>query len=786
MKIKAIDILAFGKHKNLHLEFPDGFTLFYGPNECGKTTLMAFIKMMFYGNTGKSSDIDKNPRKKYRPWNSDIMAGSITFAKGGRCYRLEREFKASNSADKITLIDLDTNEILPLSGSGDIGEKFFSLTDGAFERSIFIGEPQFTAKNEAADGEINSKLSVNVLSGEDDASFETVQGRLKASREELLSKSGKIGRLDKAITVLSELNERIRIATETEKSAEELKKQISLKEEELRTASKESARLFDLLKSADKIKKRVYLEKYIEAEKDRLSLEEKLTLSDGSIADQNFLSTAHTLYDRLNETENSLKATETELERINRELSELTLSDELADSDSTEALQRSIGDTDLKIEKVSRQADELKYAAENTKAHKKIRLFPLITGVILSLLGIIAALLTTYPFLGILVAVLGVLSILSGILFKRTVKTEDPEISRLLTEAAKELNHLLEQKHSLLKELSLAEKDMEERKLLRSTNEALRNDKTVRINAVTTERKKLLAEYDVLVSEFTAFISRLTPCDSINTALSVLSEVEQDIKKLENAAHSVSVLSGNANCKNLDEATQKLLEYPAEGTANGLDEAELENIKEKFKAASDISGRIRSELSALKVSLKSECDKIESTEVLCRQKKELEKKISAYRHHCDMTDCANEALYEAFRELRRNYSGTLDSRTAEIFSALTEKRYDGVTVSKNFDIAYSDLDAFGTKESGYLSGGTEDQLYLSLRLALAELICENGEVLPIFMDDPLANFDDQRAYSALAFLKDYVRERQTIMFTCHSSFADMARELNINIKELRE
>ncbi len=786
MKIKAIDILAFGKHKNLHLEFPDGFTLFYGSNECGKTTLMAFIKMMFYGNTGKSSDIDKNPRKKYRPWNSDIMAGSITFTKEGRCYRLEREFKASNSADKITLIDLDTNEILPLSASGDIGEKFFSLTDGAFERSIFIGEPQFAAKNDAADGEINSKLSVSVLSGEDDASFETVQGRLKASREELLSKSGKIGRLDKAITALSELDERIRIATETEKAAEELKNQISFKEEELSTASKESARLFDLLKSADKIKKRVFLEKYIEAEKDRLSLEEKLTLSDGSIADQKFLSTAHTLCDRINEVENSLKATETELERINKELSELNLSDTPSDSDSTEALQCSIEDADLKIEKVNRQAEELKYAAENTIARKKIRLFPLITGVIMSLLGVIAALLTTYPFLGILVAVMGVLAILSGILFKRTVKTEDPEISRLLTEAAKELSHLLEQKHSLLKELSLAEKDMEEKKLLHSTNEALRKDKTARANAVKAQNKQLSAEYDGLISEFISFMCKLKPCDSTDSAFTVLREAEENIKKLENAAHSVSVLSDNANCRNLAEATEKLSAHNAEGTVVGIDETELENIKEKFKVASDISGRMRSELSALKVRLKAEYEKIESVEVLCRQKIELEKKISAYRHHCDITDCANEALNEAFRELRRNYSGTLDSRTAEIFSALTENRYDGVTVSKNFDIAYSDLEAFGTKESGYLSGGTEDQLYLSLRLALAELICENGEALPIFMDDPLANFDDQRACSALAFLKDYIRERQAIMFTCHSSFADMARELDINIKELRE
>ncbi|MEE0928753.1 MAG: AAA family ATPase, partial [Acutalibacteraceae bacterium] len=80
MKIKSIDIAGFGKFKNYHLDFPDNMTLILGENENGKSTIMAFLRMMFYGNTGKASGIDKNPRKKYRPWNGDIMAGSVTFS----------------------------------------------------------------------------------------------------------------------------------------------------------------------------------------------------------------------------------------------------------------------------------------------------------------------------------------------------------------------------------------------------------------------------------------------------------------------------------------------------------------------------------------------------------------------------------------------------------------------------------------------------------------------------------------------------------------------------------
>ena len=156
MKIKALDIASFGKFKNYHLDLSDGLTVIFGENEKGKSTIMAFIRMMFYGNTGKASGIDKNPRKKYRPWGSDLMAGAITFESEGVTYRLEREFRASNSTDKISLINLDLGEKESLSGSEDIGARFFGLTDGAFERSVFINDPTLSAKNEAADGSLCS------------------------------------------------------------------------------------------------------------------------------------------------------------------------------------------------------------------------------------------------------------------------------------------------------------------------------------------------------------------------------------------------------------------------------------------------------------------------------------------------------------------------------------------------------------------------------------------------------------------------------------------------------
>jgi uncharacterized protein YhaN len=89
------------------------------------------------------------------------------------------------------------------------------------------------------------------------------------------------------------------------------------------------------------------------------------------------------------------------------------------------------------------------------------------------------------------------------------------------------------------------------------------------------------------------------------------------------------------------------------------------------------------------------------------------------------------------------------------------------------------------RQSQALSRGTRDQLYLSLRLALAQEITDGQEPVPLLMDDPLVNFDDERMASSLDMLVDLASERQVILFTCHRTQYDYLRgEGNCNVLEL--
>ena len=61
MKLRSCHIDNFGKLSDLHLEFQDGVNLFHEPNAWGKSTLAAFLRVMFYGFDSKSCLLYTSP-----------------------------------------------------------------------------------------------------------------------------------------------------------------------------------------------------------------------------------------------------------------------------------------------------------------------------------------------------------------------------------------------------------------------------------------------------------------------------------------------------------------------------------------------------------------------------------------------------------------------------------------------------------------------------------------------------------------------------------------------------
>ncbi len=79
-----------------------------------------------------------------------------------------------------------------------------------------------------------------------------------------------------------------------------------------------------------------------------------------------------------------------------------------------------------------------------------------------------------------------------------------------------------------------------------------------------------------------------------------------------------------------------------------------------------------------------------------------------------------------------------------------------------------------------LSGGTREQLFLAIRLAMVRSLARHGVDLPMVLDDVTVNFDQERSAAAVDTLMDFVSEgQQVIVLTSHRYYAEMFQQRGV-------
>jgi len=290
--IKSVKLDNFGKFEGYSLDLGSEFNVIYGDNEDGKSTIMSFILMMFYGHGGRSSDLSKNPRKKFKPWNGKDMRGRIFFEHEGTNYRLERTFGNSNTTDDVSLWNEDTSVKVKLSSKSDPGEVFFGVGEEAFSRSVFIGQGGTLLSTSTKKDEITEKLLNLVTTGSEEVNYEETLNKLQSQEELLVSKNRKNGLFMRTKEELEHLamEKRQAMTDEEDKIGYQVlveAKQVLLKEEEKKRKSLEDS--FEGFSLYSSIREH---EEAIKREKRRIELlhqleetEKKLTTPFGKIED---------------------------------------------------------------------------------------------------------------------------------------------------------------------------------------------------------------------------------------------------------------------------------------------------------------------------------------------------------------------------------------------------------------------------------------------------------------------------------------------------------------------
>lgn len=140
---------------------------------------------------------------------------------------------------------------------------------------------------------------------------------------------------------------------------------------------------------------------------------------------------------------------------------------------------------------------------------------------------------------------------------------------------------------------------------------------------------------------------------------------------------------------------------------------------------------------------------------------------------------AAETLRRAGTEIQSRMTPMLSRRTAEIFSALTDGRYDSVALDRQLSAVARLNGEPVARDTAFLSVGALDQLYLAVRLAICELALPEDKPCPVILDDALVNFDDERCLTALRLLEKMSENRQIILFTCHEREARLLGRTDI-------
>lgn len=176
MRLIRARIENFGKLSDVTFDFAENCQIFCEENGWGKSTLAAFLCVMFYGFDGeKKRDELANERKRYAPWQKGVYGGRITFAVGDKTYEMARTFGKKEVQDEFSLRMSDTN-LESMDYSKNIGEELFHIDRESFRRTIFLSQQD--CETYATDA-VNAKIGNLIHHTDDVNNFASAYSRLK-------------------------------------------------------------------------------------------------------------------------------------------------------------------------------------------------------------------------------------------------------------------------------------------------------------------------------------------------------------------------------------------------------------------------------------------------------------------------------------------------------------------------------------------------------------------------------------------------------------------------------
>lgn len=131
----------------------------------------------------------------------------------------------------------------------------------------------------------------------------------------------------------------------------------------------------------------------------------------------------------------------------------------------------------------------------------------------------------------------------------------------------------------------------------------------------------------------------------------------------------------------------------------------------------------------------------------------------------DLTARTKTYLEQARLEVHREIAPRLAQVTEERLAKVTAGRYKEMRVDPQDLSVRVRTDTGAWRSAGSLSRGTQEQIYLLLRAAIAELVAPEHESCPLILDEVTVHADDERLRALLDVVDQLADTRQVIVFT---------------------
>ncbi len=152
----------------------------------------------------------------------------------------------------------------------------------------------------------------------------------------------------------------------------------------------------------------------------------------------------------------------------------------------------------------------------------------------------------------------------------------------------------------------------------------------------------------------------------------------------------------------------------------------------------------------------------------------LKEQIAANNVENAALDLAIRTIQDLSEEIYDSFGSVLNEQVSALVRRITNNKYTEVRIDDQLKVMVKSGNSYISMD--YLSTGTIEQIYLALRLSIANVLI--AEDLPIIIDDIFVTYDYQRLYDTLSCLNEYLN-RQIILFTTNPGLQEMAANIGI-------